>query len=466
MSVDTIAQRFGSGQAVRRVEDDALLRGAGKYTDDVVPAGQLVLMFLRSPYPHARIASIDTADAAAMPGVVAIYTGAELVAAGVSPIPGPPEAFKRPDGSDPATAPRLPLAHERVRYVGEAVAAVVAESRDAARDAIEAIIVDFDELPAVTDAAAAIQPGAPVLCDAAPDNIAARMCHGDAKAADAAFASAAHVVSLDLLNQRLAPASIEPRSILAWTEADSGRLVVRLSSQMPTGVRDTMSGVLGIPADQVRVLVGDVGGGFGMKTGMYPEDAAVGFAARRLGRPVKWIADRSEEMLSAVHGRDIRSKAQLALDADGRILALRAETLANVGAYATATGVAIQLLIGPWVITSVYDIPVIDLNLTAVMTNTASAGADRGAGRPEAIYLIERLMSQAARQTGIDAAEIRRRNLIRPEQMPYTNQMGQTYDSGHFEQLLDTVLERSDYAAFDDRLAASRGNGRLRGAAS
>ena len=238
---------------------------------------------------------------------------------------------------------------------------------------------------------------------------------------------------------------------------------MRLSSQMPTGIRDTLAAVLALGTDRIRVLVGDVGGGFGMKTGLYPEDAVVAFAARALKRPIKWAADRSEELLSSAHGRDVHSQAEMALDANGRILALRVRSLANVGGYASGVGVAIQLLIGPWVTTSVYDIGTIDLKLTAVLTNTAPTGAYRGAGRPEAIYLIERLMDEAARVTGVSRTEIRRRNMIRPEQMPYQNPMAQTYDSGKFESVMDQGLALADWDGFDRRLAESRARGRLRG---
>ena len=465
MNAPLEAGRFGSGKSVRRIEDPALVTGRGLFTDDVSLPGQLHLVFLRSPYAHARILSVDKADAEARPGVLAIYTGAELVAAGVKAMAGVP--FPRPDGQPGATAPRRALAHERVRFVGEAVAAVVAESIDQARAAAEAILVDYDELPAVVNAFAAMRPGAPVLCDAAPDNIAAAMRHGDAAATEAAFAAAAHRVSVDVDNQRLAPSPIEPRCVSAQVPAegaDAGRLVLRLSSQMPTGVRGGLvDAIPGLSVEAVRVLVGDVGGGFGMKTGIYPEDITVGFAAWQLKRPVKWRADRLEEFLGAVHGRDVVARAELALDANGKVLALRVRGFANVGGYATAAGVAIQCLIGPWVSTSIYDIPVIDEHFTAVMTNTTPTGAYRGAGRPEAIYLTERLMDAAARKLGLDPAELRRRNMIRPEQMPYKNPMGQVYDSGAFEQILDQGLALADWNGFAARRAASEAQGKRRG---
>jgi aerobic carbon-monoxide dehydrogenase large subunit len=463
LSTDNGFARFGSGQAVLRLEDDQLLAGTGQYTDDVTPAHQARLVFVRSPYPHARIASLDTAAAKAMPGVIGVFTGADLVAAGVKPIPGV-AGFMRADGQPAATPPRRALAHERVRFVGEAVVAVVAETLQQARDAAEAVQIDYDELPMVVDLNDAVAPGAPLLQDDIVGNVAAEMRHGDAAKAAAAFAGAAHVVKLDITNQRLAAVTLEPRSVLAMPDAATGRLTLRMSTQMPSGVRNTLANdTIGIPREQVRVVVGDVGGGFGMKTGAYPEDVAVAFAARAVNRPVKWVADRSEDFVSATHGRDQRAKAELALDAKGRILALRIDTVANVGAYATGTGVAINLLIGPWVQTSVYDIQTIDFRFRAAITNTAPIGAYRGAGRPEAIFIMERLMDEAARQTGIDRIELRRRNFVRPEQMPYKNPMGQTYDCGKFESVMNQGLERADWAGFAAREAESKSRGKLRG---
>jgi len=462
LTTDSIPTRFGSGQAVRRLEDESLLSGAGRYTDDVALPGQTHLVFLRSPYPHARIVSIDTAAAAAMPGVLRVITGAELAEAGVKPMPGA-VGFKRADGSDCASPPRLALAHGRARFVGEAVAAVVAETVQQARDAAEAVVVDYEALPMVVDLASATADSAPLLCDEATGNVAAEMRHGSSDAATAAFAKAKHVVALDVVNQRVVALTIEPRSVLAAPDAESGRLTIRMSTQMPSGVRDSICAAIGLAKEKVRVVVGDVGGGFGMKTGAYPEDIAVAFAALQVKRPVKWVADRSEEFLSSAHGRDIEAKAELALDADGKILALRIKTLANVGAYATGTGVAIQLLIGPWVQTSVYDIQTIDFHFKAVLTNTAPTGAYRGAGRPEAIFTIERLMDEAARQTGIDRVALRRRNFIRPEQMPYRNPMAQTYDTGKFESVMDQALALADWHGFEARAAESARNGKHRG---
>jgi aerobic carbon-monoxide dehydrogenase large subunit len=455
--------RFGSGKSVPRVEDQALLTGNGVFADDVSAPGQAYVQFLRSPHPHARIVAIDTTAAAALPGVIAIVTGADLVQAGVRPIPASTD-FKRADRSPAVSPPHHALAVDTVRFVGEAVVAVVAQTRHTARDATEAIDVRYEPLPAVVDIDDALASGAPALCAATPDNIACEARHGDAAATDAAFHSAAHVVALELVNQRVAPCPIEPRSVLATYDAAGERLTLRVSCQTPTGLRDELTeSVLGIATDKVRVLVGDVGGGFGMKTSLYPEDVVIAHCARTLKRPIKWCAERMEEFLAASHGRDVRSRAELALDANGRVLALRVASLANVGAYATPAGVVIQLLIGPWVSTSVYDVGTIDVHIKAVLTHTAPTGAYRGAGRPEAIYIIERLMDAAARQTGIDQIELRRRNMIRPEQMPYRNPMDKTYDSGQFESVMNQAVALADWRGFDARAADAAKRGRLRG---
>lgn len=455
--------RFGSGQKVRRIEDAALLAGEGRFTDDFAPAGVTHLYFLRAPHAHARILSVDTAPALAVPGVVAVITGDDLAKAGAKPL-GAALPFKRPDGSPLAAPPRHVLAQGHVRFVGEAVAAVIAESPAAARDGAEAVLVEYEELPAVVGLRAAAAPGAPLVWSEATGNVVAETRYGDAAATEAAFQAAAHVVALDLVNQRLVPASMEPRVVLAEYDAGSDRITVRLSSQMPSGARDSIAKeVLGIDPAKVRVLVGDVGGGFGMKTGMYPEDAVVAFAAKAVGRPVKWAATRLDDFLSALHGRDTESKAELALDAQGKVTGFRVRTLANMGAYPRNPSIAIQLLIGPWVSTSIYDITTVDFAFTALLTNTATTGPYRGAGRPEAIYLIERLMDAAARKMGLDPAELRRRNMIRPEQMPYKNAMGQTYDSGSFAQVLDQGLTLADWGGFAARAEQSKARGKIRG---
>jgi len=448
---------------VLRVEDERLLTGTGSFADDVSSLDQAHVCFLRSPYPHARILGIDKTAAAALPGVIAIVTGDDLVRGRVKPLPSSAD-FKRADGSPSASPPRHALAVGTVRFVGEAVAAVIGESAAEARDAAEAIDVRYETLPMVADAVDAVAKGAPLVWPAASGNIAAEIRHGSASAAAAAFDKAAHVVSLDLVNQRVAPCPIEPRAVLASYDAATDRITLRVSCQCPTGLRDDLCNeVLGIAPEKVRVLVGDVGGGFGMKTSLYPEDVVLAFCARELKRPLKWCAERIEEFLAATHGRDLTSKAELALDGSGRILALRVSSLANLGAYATPAGVVIQLMIGPWVSTSIYDIGTIDIRIQGVLTHTTPTSAYRGAGRPEAIYIIERLMDAAARKTGIDPVELRRRNMIRPEQMPYENAMRKTYDSGQFELVMNKAIALAEWKGFGERSADAKRRGRLRG---
>ena len=460
--IDSSNAKFGSGKDVRRLEDELLLKGQGQFTDDVTLPGQAHLMFLRSPYPHARIVSIDVAAALAMPGVMHVTTGADLVKAGVNPLPTV-AGFPRADGSAAASAPRTALAVDKVRFVGDPVVAVVAQTLAQARNACEAIVIDYAELPMAVHMDDALAAGAPLLCDSISDNVAAEMRHGSVDATDAAFKAARHVVKLDITNQRLSALALEPRSVLAYVDSASNRLTIRMSTQMPSGERDTLSAMLGIPKEEMRVVVGDVGGGFGMKTGAYPEDAVVAFCARTCQRPVKWIAERGEEFLSSAHGRDVQTSAALALDANGKILALRVHSLANVGAYAMGVGVAIQALIGPWVQTSVYDIQTIDFRYRAVITNTAPTGAYRGAGRPEAIHIMERLMDEAARQIGMDRIALRRRNFIQPEQMPYKNPMAQVYDTGRFEHVMNQGLALADWSGFEARAADSKKRGLMRG---
>ena len=453
--------RFGSGRAVRRIEDSALVQGQGQFTDDVQPPGQLVIRFVRSNHARGRIVAIDTSAALALPGVLAVYTGAGLQAAGVLALP-PAQGFPRADGQPVSPPPRHALAVGSVGFVGEAVAAVVAVSGAVAREAADLVMVEIDDQPAVVNVLDAVAPGAPALWPQAPGNVVAELRHGKPAETEAAFQAAAHRVQLDIINQRLAPSPMEPRTVLAFV--DAGRLVVRLSNQMPTAVRDTLAKCLpGLSTEQVRVVVGDVGGGFGMKTGPYPEDLVVAFAALQLQRPVKWAAERLEEFLSALHGRDLSTRAEMALDAHGRVLALRLRSYGNVGAYPTPTGLFIALAVGPWVTTGIYDIPLIDFHLSAVMTNTAPTGAYRGAGRPEAVFITERLFDAAARQLGIAPPELRRRNMIQPAQMPYRNPMGQTYDGGQFERMLDQGLVLGDWAGFEARHAESQARGKLRG---
>ena len=451
--------KFGSGKAVQRVEDDRLLRGQGLYVDDATAAGTKHVCFVRSPYASADILSVDTSTAQRAAGVHLVLTGADLLAAGV-PAMAKPINFKRPDGSPLQTPERHLLATTRVRFVGEPVAVVVADSIAQAQAAAELVDVSYEPRPVAADMAQALAPDAPLLADG-PDNICAQTHFGDTAAVNEAFAKAAHVTSLDIQHQRLAAITIEPRNSIA-TMRDN-RLEFRATSQAPTQMRAALSHHLGLPVEAIRVVVGDVGGGFGMKTATYAEDLLTAYCAHRLGGAVKWVSTRSEDFLTSSHGRGVDTKIDIALDAEGKILALRFHNHADMGAYPTMSGVAIQVLIGPWVSTSIYDIPVIDATITAVLTNRAPTGAYRGAGRPEAILSIARILDEAARAHGFDRIDLRRRNLVATSQMPYTNAMGQTYDSGDFPRIFDKSLTLADVAGFDARAQTAAGKGRWRG---
>ena len=456
--------KFGAHQSVTRIEDERLLTGQGRYIDDRGEAGALWMVLLRSPRPHARIVSVDTSEAKVATGVVAVYTGADLVADGVGALPAPPPLFKRPDGADMTAPPRRILADETTRFVGEPLVAVIAETREAAYDAIELVSIDYDDLPAVTDVREAAKAGAPQVWPAAPDNFVAAHSYGDKAAVDGIFSSAAHVVSVEIMNQRLIPFALEPRSALAQVDEATGRLILRTQSQTPTTTRDILAdAVLKRPKESIHVLVGDIGGGFGQKTNLYPEEALVAYAATKLGRPVRWRADRIEEFLGGTHGRDLHTKAELAFDKDGRILAFRAESLGNTGATPMGVGVLIPLVLSPFVSVGVYHVPAVRFEISAVMTNTAPIGAYRGAGRPEAIYIIERLMDSAARQLKMDPREIRKINAIKPDRFPYTTPVGQIYDSGAFADLLDKASGAADWDGFAARKAAAEAKGLLYG---
>ncbi|WP_295853138.1 xanthine dehydrogenase family protein molybdopterin-binding subunit [Tardiphaga sp.] len=455
--------RFGAGLSPKRLEDQRLLTGQGLFIDDKPEDGALWLYVLRSPHAHARIVSMDITAARAMPGVEAIYSGADLVADDVGTLPTLP-IFKRPDGSAATFPPRRLLAHEIVRYAGESVAAIVANSRSAAQLAAEAIEIIYDVMPAVVDLAAAMQPGAPVVWPAAPDNIVAATSYGDADKVEAAFAAAKHVVSLDLVSQRLMPSALEPRSTIAEVDPKSGRLTLHVQSQTPASTRDILAdAILKRPKDSIRVVVGDIGGGFGQKTSLYPEDGIVAYAAVKLGRKIRWRGDRTDDFVGGTHGRDLSSTAEIALDASGRVQAYRVKSIGGTGAYMSGTGVIIPLVLGPFVQTSVYDLQLVHYEIKAVMTHTAPVGAYRGAGRPEAVFIIERLMDAAARQIGMDPRAIRKVNYIKPTQFPYKNAVGQTYDSGAFAHMLDRASELSDWDGFAARKKAANKKGLLYG---
>ncbi|QDM17867.1 xanthine dehydrogenase family protein molybdopterin-binding subunit [Tardiphaga sp. vice352] len=455
--------RFGAGLSPKRLEDKRLLTGKGLFIDDKPEDGALWLHVLRSPHAHAKIISIDCAAAKAMPGVTAIYTGADLVAEDVGTLPTLP-IFKRPDGSPATFPPRRLLAHEIVRYAGETVAAIVATSRTAAQLAAEAIDVQYEVMPAVVDLATATEPGAPKVWPDAPDNIVAVMSYGDAANVDAAFAAAKHVVSLDVTSQRLVPSAMEPRSTIAEVDKKSGKLTLFVQSQTPASTRDILAdSILKRPKDSIRVVVGDIGGGFGQKTSLYPEDGIVAYAAVKLGRTIRWRGDRTDDFVGGTHGRDLTSIAAIALDAKGRIQAYRVKSVGGTGAYMSGTGVIIPLVLGPFVQTSVYDLQNVHYDIKAVMTHTAPVGAYRGAGRPEAVFIMERLMDAAARQIGMDPRTIRKVNYIKPAQFPYKNAVGQTYDSGAFAHMLERASELSDWDGFAARKKAAKKKGLLYG---
>ncbi|WP_422011632.1 xanthine dehydrogenase family protein molybdopterin-binding subunit [Reyranella sp.] len=452
---------FGKAQYIKRVEDDRLLTGTGGFTDNLSRPNQAHVVLVRSPHAHAKILKVDTEAAKTAPGVVAVYTWADMEKEGVGNFAFP-TMFPAADGSKPEMTPRRSLAHEVVRYVGEAVVAIVADTREQAQDAVELVEIEYEQLPSVTEIEDALKPDAPQVWGGAPGNIAGYNKFGDHAKAEEAFKSAAHVVSLDIVHQRLIVNAMEPRAVMAEWEND--RLIVHIGSQNPSVTRDTLCDViLKMPKDKVRVVVRDIGGGFGMKVGIQPDEAVAVWAAKVLKRPVRWRAERSEEFAATTAGRDQFHKASMAFDKDGRILALRMEAFANIGAYPSRGGVVIPLFVGPKVTTGTYDIPMIDLRITCVITNTATIGAYRGAGRPECILNLERLMDTAARQIGMDPAELRRRNFVKPSQMPYTTAMGEKYDSGDFNLFLTKTLEAADWDGFAARKAEAEKRGKLYG---
>jgi len=457
---DPSAARFGSSRSQKRLEDDRLLAGKGLYSDDRDLPGQAWMVVLRSPHAHARIVAIDAAAARSAPGVVAVYTGPELVADGIGHMPFPP-VFKLPDGSPMAAPPRTPLATDTAFYAGHPVAAVIAESRAQAQDAADLVMVEYEALPSVVTPAAALAPGAPQLWAAAPGNLSAEVRYGDAAAVERAFAGAAHVVELEIDNQRVSAVPMEPRCALA--EFDGARWTLYTQTQQPTGARELLAACFGAKQESFRVVVGDLGGGFGMKTGAYQEDALLCYAARRLGRPVKWRGDRSEDFLAAHMGRDQQFRASLALDAGGKVLALKVDVLANFGAVPVGSTPLVPMMVGPKVATSVYRVPEVDYRVRGVLTNTMATGAYRGAGRPEANFLIERLMDAAARQLKLDPADIRRRNFIAAGEFPHRTFLGDTYDGGDFARILDRVLALAEWNDFEKRKKISQQNGKLRG---
>jgi carbon-monoxide dehydrogenase large subunit len=448
------------GTSIKRREDPALITGKGKYTDDLVLPGMTHAVIVRSPYAHARINNIDISKAAAAPGVVAVFTGSDIVDSGVGGVV--PTAWLLPDLKTPA---HPILATDVVRYVGDGVAVVVAEDRYTAQDAADLVEVDYEPLPAVTDPKAAAQQGAPQIFDEAPSNIAFDWQLGDKEKTDTAFAGAAHKVALDLRNNRILPFAIEPRSALADFDTEKGHLTLRMTSQNPHVHRLLMSlASINLPEHKIRVIAPEVGGGFGSKIHHYPDEAIVGWCAMQVKRPVKWTATRSEASMTDAHGRDHVSHAELALDAEGKIQGLRVETHAGMGAYLSTFAPCVPTYLHGTLMSGPYDIPAIYIRVIGTFTNTAPLDAVRGAGRPEATYLLERLMDLGAAESELDPSQIRRRNFIPADAFPYQTQVALQYDSGNYEPALDKALEMAGYEALRaEQALRRRGGGKLLG---
>ena len=448
---------------LRRTEDLRFLTGGGRYLADIVLEGMAQGLVLRSPHAHARVNGIDARAAAALPGVLAVFTGADWQTEGLGDIPTRTPA-KHSDGSAVQPPPRPALVGDRVRFVGDAVAFIVAETIEAARDAAELVVVDYHPLPAVLDARLALEDGAPRIWDQAPGNLCLAFEAGDKAAVEAAFAGAHRVVALDLVNNRVTAVSMETRGAIGRYDAGQDRFTLVTGAQNVHAIRDQMAErVFHLPADRIHHLAHDVGGGFGAKNALYPEYALVLMAARRLGRPVRWIDERSDSFLADNHGRDQLSRVELAVDGAGRFLALKVDSVGNIGAYVSS--------IGPFTPTGgtartqggLYRIPALYFSARAVFTNTPPTDPYRGAGRPEATYQIERVVDLAARELGLDPVDLRRRNLIRPEDLPYRTGIGLEIDSGAFQTVLDMSLELGDWDGFAGRAAAARARGRHRG---
>ncbi len=454
--------RFGTGQSVKRKEDQRLLTGHGVYTDDKAIPDAVHSVVVRASVAHARIGGIDAAAAKDAPGVLAVYTIDDLNADKIGLIPCP-VPIKNHDGSEMVKPPRPALADGAVRWVGQPVAFVVAETLEQARDAAELVDVGYDDLPVVTGVVDAVAEGAPQLWDGAARNVAVDWRAGDHDAADRAFDGAAHVTKVRLVNNRVHPAPMENRVALAEYDTGTGRFTLHTPTQGVHKFVNWMPDILGIDKKDIHVVTDDVGGGFGLKIFLYPEQVLALYAARKLGRAVRWAADRGEGMLSDIHARDHVTEAELALDGEGRVLGLKVDTLANVGGELSNFGPFIATSAGYSMLVGVYKVPAASVRMRAVFTNTAPIDAYRGAGRPEAIYVIERLMDAAARDLGVSATEIRRRNFITPADMPYTTALDRTYDSGDFPRILRRALEVADADGFEARRKASAADGHYRG---
>jgi carbon-monoxide dehydrogenase large subunit len=453
----------GIGAPVKRREDFRFVKGLGRYTDDINLPNQLYCYILRSTVAHARIRSIDTAKAKAAPGVAAVFTAKDIDESDAGGLPCGWLVTSR-DGS-PMKEPKHPiLAAGKVRHVGDPVAAVIAESLEQATEAAERIVLDLEELPVSASLRKAIQNGAAAVHDEAPDNLCFDWELGDKAATEAAFARATHITKLDLVNNRLVPNAMEPRAAIGSYDLASDEYSLYTTSQNPHVIRLLMGAfVLSIPEHKLRVYAPDVGGGFGSKIYHYAEEALVTWASKRVGRPVKWVAARSESFLSDAHGRDHVTHAEMAFDANGKAIGLKCETLANMGGYLSTFAPCIPTWLHGTLLAGQYATPAIYCNVKAVFTNTVPIDAYRGAGRPEATYILERLMNKAAQEMGIDQAELRRRNFIQPSQFPYQTPVAVVYDTGDYEATLNKALELADYANFPQRKAESKAKGKLRG---
>ena len=453
----------GIGASVRRKEDLRFLSGNGNYTDDINRPGQTYAVMLRADRPHATINRLDTASAAKAPGVVAIFTGADLAKEEIGGLPCGWQLHNK-DGSPMAEPPHPVLALGKVRHVGDPVAVVIAETKQQARDAAELIEIDYTDLPSVSSTVDAIAAGAPEVHDGVAGNICYDWHIGDKAMVDAAFAAAAHVVKLDLVNNRLVPNAMEPRAAIGEWDTSSGDYTLYTTSQNPHVIRLLMGAfVLHIPENKLRVVAPDVGGGFGSKIYHYAEEAIVTWASAKVRRPIKWTADRSESFMSDAHGRDHVSTAEMAVDKDGKFLGLRIHTLANMGAYLSTFAPAVPTYLYATLLAGVYTTPVIYCEVKAVFTNTVPVDAYRGAGRPEATFLLERLVDCIARDTGIDRVELRRRNFIPANAFPYQTPVALQYDSGDYQTTLKVALKNADWDGFETRRTEAKTRGKLRG---
>ena len=452
--------RVEIGQAVQRTEDPALLRGEGRYTDDVNEPGQAYAVIVRSVHAHGILTKVDFEKAKRMPGVLAVYTGADLAAYGPHKCEVP---LTNRDGTPMRRPERRSLQTERVRFVGDPVACVVADTALQAKDAAEAVEVDIEPLPAVTLASAAARPGAPQIHDDAPGNCAVDFHYGDTGKVAAAFAAAAHVTRLELRNTRVVVAAMEPRAAICACDPKTGRFTLTAPGQGVVRMKGQLAEILGVPLEKVRMRTWHVGGSFGMKGSIYPEYVCLAHAARALGRPVKWTDERSGSFLSDQHGRDHEMRAELALDQDGRFLALRLTGHGNAGAYLATVGPQPHTRNAVRNSPSVYRTPLLEVSTKVMFTNTTPVGPYRGAGRPEANYYMERLIDAAAAEMGIDRLELRRRNHIRAEEMPYKAASEAVYDSGEFGAVFEKALAAADVKGFGERKEQSREKGKLRG---